>query len=86
MKILKVVLTIIGLQVTCAAHADCYSIKDNDNKNLCLAKTKNQSGYCYSINDHDSKNSCLAQVKQQRNYCYNIRNSDLKNECLALVK
>lgn len=86
MQLLKVVLAILGLMIASVAQADCYAIKNADNKNLCLAKTKNQSSYCYSVRDRDIKNNCLAKVKQQRSYCYNIRSNDLKSECLALVK
>ena len=69
-----------------AAYANCYSISDQDKRNFCLAKTKQQSSYCYSIRESDSRNMCLAQVKSTRSYCYSIRNSDNKNECLALLK
>lgn len=64
----------------------CYSIRDADQKNHCLAMAKGQSSYCYSIRDSDFKNVCLAQTKSQKSYCYSIRASDLKNQCLALVR
>lgn len=64
----------------------CYSIRDADQKNHCLAMAKGQSSYCYSIRDSDLKNVCLAQTKSQKSYCYSIRASDLKNQCLALVR
>jgi hypothetical protein len=85
MKCFKITLLALGLMIASVAYADCYSIKNADNKNVCLAKTKNKSGYCYSVRDADIKNNCLAEVKQKRSYCYNIRNNELKNECLALV-
>lgn len=83
---LKITLLALGLMIASAAQAECYAIKDSDNKNVCLAKTKNQSSYCYSVRDSDVKNKCLAEVKQQRSYCYGIRSNDLKNQCLAFVK
>lgn len=66
--------------------ANCYSIRDNDLKNNCLAMDKNNSSYCYSIKDNDMKNYCLAKIQQSRSYCYSIKNSDIKNECLSVVR
>ena len=82
----KTWLLFISLFFSLTANANCYSIADQDQRNFCLAKTKQQSSYYYSINESDSKNMCLAQVKNSRSYCYSIRNSDNKNECLALVR
>ena len=64
----------------------CYSIKNSDQKNYCLALAKHQDSYCYSIQESESKNLCLAQVKNQKSYCYSIKASDSKNQCLGLVK
>lgn len=83
---LQITLLAFGLMIASVAHADCYSMKNSDNKNVCLAKAKNQSSYCYSVLDSDIKNNCLAVVKEQRSYCYSIRSNDLKNQCLALVE
>ena len=41
----------------------CYSIREPDSKNLCLAQIKNQKSYCYSIQSNDIKNHCLAILK-----------------------
>ena len=41
----------------------CYSIREADSKNICLAQTKNQKNYCYSIQSSDIKNHCLAILK-----------------------
>jgi hypothetical protein len=70
----------------CNALANCYLIKNQDNKNYCLARTKAQSSYCYLIKEPDSKNLCLAETLDKRSYCYNIRSADAKSHCLALVK
>jgi len=69
-----------------ANDSHCYSIKNSDQKNYCLALAKHQDSYCYSIQESDSKNLCLAQVKNQKSYCYSIKASDSKNQCLAVVK
>lgn len=63
--------------------AHCYSIKDQDQKNQCLAVTQNQKGLCYSIRNSDMKNSCLAQVGGGRSRCYSINDRDQKERCLA---
>jgi len=65
---------------------NCYSIKDSDKKNYCLALNHRQASYCYSIKNRDDKNLCLAQTHQQRSYCYSIQESDLKNQCLGMLK
>lgn len=86
MLVIRTTLLALGLMIASVAHADCYSMKNSDNKNVYLAKAKNQSSYCYSVLDSDIKNNCLAVVKEQRSYCYSIRSNDLKNQCLALAE
>ena len=86
MTYFRITIAVMGLMIASVAQADCYAVKNADNKNVCLAKTKNKSSYCYSVRDSDIKNNCLAELKQQRSYCYNIRSNDLKSQCLALVK
>ena len=86
---MKFLLMLVLLLNTFPVHANeshCYSIKNSDAKNSCLALAKNQDSYCYSIREADSKNLCLAQVKNQKSYCYSIKSSDSKNQCLAFVK
>ena len=83
---LTCVLSFTFLLLPINAFADCYAIKNQDNKNYCLAKAKSQSSYCYSIKESDSKNHCLAETMNKKSYCYNIRNSDIKSQCLALIK
>ncbi len=66
-----------------AGASSCYSISNQDSKNLCLAQAKHEKSYCYSVNDRDRKNYCLAIVGNEKSYCYSISSSDAKNECLA---
>lgn len=65
------------------ANADCWQIQDSDSKKMCLAETKNDSGYCWQIGDSDMKKECLAKVKKDRSYCWQIQNRDKKQACLA---
>lgn len=37
----------------------CYSIKDQDSKNLCLAREEDEKSRCYSVKDSDMKNQGL---------------------------
>lgn len=84
---MKKLLLILTLAVFPAlANADCYSIRDNDMKNNCLAMEKHETSYCYSIRDNDKKNYCLAKLKHERSYCYSIKDNNTKNECLTFVK
>ena len=69
--------------------ANCYSIRNSDEKNLCLAETKGVTSYCYSIKAADKKNLCLAKVRKdesRRNWCYAIKDTDARNVCLATTK
>ncbi len=77
---------LLGSGSALANESNCYSIKNNDSKNFCLANAKNQKSYCYSIQESDTKNFCLAKVGHQKSYCYSIRANDPKNQCLALFK
>jgi len=38
-----------------ANEANCYSSKNSDQKNFCLATAKHQGSYCYSIHESDTK-------------------------------
>ena len=69
-----------------ANPSHCYSIQNQDSKNLCLALVNKQKSNCYSIGSSDLKNMCLAHVGEQRSNCYSIQSSDMKNLCLALVR
>ena len=61
----------------------CYSIKDADLRQSCLAETRNNKGTCYSIKDADRRQLCLAQTTGQKSICYNIKDKDKKAACLA---
>ena len=80
----------VTLSILCiSAYANlshCYSIQNQDSKNLCLALVKKEKSNCYSIGSSDLKNMCLAQVGEQRSNCYSIQSSDMKNLCLAMVR
>lgn len=80
--------TLLVLPAPAAAQdtSRCYSIRDNDRKNMCLALARRDASTCYSIRDNDDKNLCLAQVRGQRSTCYSIRDNDQKNQCLAMVR
>lgn len=69
-----------------ANSSTCFSIKDQDRKNHCLALAKDQVSYCHSIRESDLKNFCQAQVKEQKSYCHSIRSSDTRNQCLGMLK
>jgi len=69
-----------------ANPSHCYSIQNQDSKNLCLALVKKDRSNCYSIGSSDLKNMCLAQVGEQRSNCYSIQSSDMRNLCLAMVR
>jgi hypothetical protein len=76
----------IGCGVARASETDCYSIKDQDRKNLCLATSKRQASYCYAIKNADSKSMCLARVDLKKSHCYSIKDKDSQKECLAMFR
>ena len=69
-----------------AAGSDCYSIKDADRKNLCLATSTSRLSHCHAIRDSDAKNMWLARLTLQKSYCFNIKAKDDKAECLGFFK
>lgn len=84
-KLIFLMLAVLTSYSVAANENYCYSIKDHDQKNSCLAQAKEQVSYCYSIQESDAKSYCVAQVGGKRNYCYRIENKDMKNRCLSMV-
>jgi hypothetical protein len=85
----KIAITLLCLIMTGLAWANtpaCFSIRDPDRKNVCLAMSTRQNSYCFSVKDADTKNMCLANVMQQKSYCFSIKLHDMKQQCLAQVK
>ena len=76
----------LGCGVAQASETDCYSIKDQDRRNLCLATSKRQVSYCYAIKNADNKNMCLARVGLKKSNCYSIKDKDSQKECLAMFR
>ena len=40
--------------------SECYSIRDADQRNACLAREKGDRGYCFKIQSKDLQKDCLA--------------------------
>ena len=80
-----ILLTTMFIILPYVVKADCWQIRNEDARNMCLAKVKGDSEYCWHIRNEDEKKYCLAIVKSDRNYCWQIRNEDKKRECLALL-
>lgn len=83
---LLVVGAIAGMLAGPVCASECYSIKESDRKNYCLAVTTDKPSFCYAIKSPDAKNACLAEVSDKRSYCYSIKETDLRNQCLAETK
>ena len=82
----RVMLLLLLTPPAIAASSTCYSIKDADRKNLCLATSTSQLSHCHAIRDSDAKNMCLARLTLQKSYCFNIKAKDGKAECLGFFK
>ena len=79
----KIILILALAFIPITAKADCWQIRNEDSRNMCLAKVKEDSNYCWQIRNEDQKKYCLAQIKNDRSYCWQIKLEDLKQECLA---
>ena len=90
MRTSLILFALVSISLKCglaqASEMDCYSIKDQDRKNLCLATSKRQVSYCYAIKNADSKNMCLARVDLKKSHCYSIKDKDSQKECLAMFR
>jgi hypothetical protein len=62
MKIAIVLSSLFSLGLVWANTPACFSIRDPDRKNVCLAMSSRQNSYCFSVKDADTKNMCLANV------------------------
>lgn len=85
----KVALAVASLLYSAFIFADagaCYSIRDSDQRNYCVAQAKRDPGSCYSIRDADQKNYCLATIRKDSGQCYSIRDQNLRNQCRALTQ
>jgi hypothetical protein len=64
----------------------CYTIKNDDSKNSCIAKTKRKEADCHAIHHEDTRNSCIAQIRGSESYCHTINNENMKSSCIAIVR
>lgn len=82
-KMEKVSLLLLFMSVwITTAKADCYNIKNYDDKYYCLALTKQEIHQCYNIKNSDKKYYCLAKLDNNLQ-CYNIKDKNLKQLCFA---
>ena len=59
-----------------AIGSECFSIKDDDQRNACLASAKNDQSYCLKIPANDLREACLAQLKGETYGCFKIQDPD----------
>lgn len=66
----------------------CYSIKNENMKNACLANALKKENHCFAITNGDSRNLCLGVVRKNEANCFGINsdNKDSQNFCLGSVK
>jgi VCBS repeat-containing protein len=60
-----------------ANEANCYSSKNSDQKNFCLATAKHQGSYCYSIHESDTK-ICVLHRSKVRSVTVTASNQAIK--------
>lgn len=62
--------------------SDCFSIRTDDRRHLCLALTKKEKSTCFSIKNDDMRWECVASFDGKSN-CFSIKNNDARFACLA---
>lgn len=80
-----IVFILLQFIISPSAFADCWQIQDNDRKNFCLARVKQDNSYCWQIKENSIKQYCLAILQNDTSYCWQIDDNDIKHECLALI-
>lgn len=83
--ILLILLALTLYSQAFANEANCYSIKDQDRKNHCLALAKDQVSFCLSIKDNDLKSHCQVQVTEDKSYCNGIKDAAFKSKCFEMM-
>jgi len=58
MRSLFIVCALIWMPAVLAS--ECFSIQDADQRNACLASSKNDKSYCFKIQSDDLQKDCLA--------------------------
>lgn len=69
--------------------SSCYSVKNENLRNACLANAFKQESNCFSIiDDENLRNHCLGVVKGTESNCFSITidYEDSRNFCLGSVK
>lgn len=64
-----VLLIIIGLLYALdakSAASDCYSIRDYDKRQECLAIDRGSESSCYSIREYDQRQICIVKARRGR--------------------
>lgn len=61
-----------------ALGSECFAIKDDDQKNQCLAESKKDPSYCHKIKTQNLREACLAQLKGETYGCFKIQEPDAR--------
>ena len=66
-------------------HSECMKIKNSDDKNLCLSKSKDEDkAYGYTNKDHSHYYCTLIKNRDKQNFCYALANTN-QNMCGLIV-
>ena len=69
-----------------ANDAPCFAMKDNNNRNYCLAIKKKQESFCNKIDKNSLQFLCLAELTKQKSYCDQIKLVDDADKCKKLFR
>lgn len=86
LSLASIIFTILSIDLNAQSSGKCSSIRDHDQRNMCLAQAEQSSSYCVRIRNEDQKNLCRARIEKRSNYCSRIRDNDMKNKCGAEVQ
>lgn len=56
--------TLAAGQALATDAGTCYTITDQDHRNLCRAKAHKDPGICYAIQRGDIRSACLAETRK----------------------
>jgi hypothetical protein len=68
-----------------AKQSECMKMKNSDDKNLCLSKSKDEDkAYGYTNKDHSHYYCTLIRNRDKQNFCYALANTN-PNMCALIV-
>ena len=72
---------VLSSSSTTFAGANCWTIKDADERALCRAVESNSAGQCSTISDFGARQACRARVSGNPSTCASLSSDWERREC-----